>query len=299
MSVSCRLANAARVKQLVREYNLRVKKKWGQHFVVSPAVIERLVELAEISAEDLVIEVGPGLGALTELLAQKAGQVVAVEIDASLLPVLRSNLATYTNVALVEGDILQVDLLALAAQYGARGEGEKAKRVCKVVGNLPYYLASPLTIDLLRSPLRPACLAIMVQKEVARRMLAPPGSKEYGLLSIAVQFYARVVWGGGVPPSAFWPQPDVESALVKLIPWEKPPLAVADEDFFFAVARAALGQRRKTLFNALKGSPAFKTWETGRLARALEEVGVAPSRRGETLSLEELARLANWLYSCQ
>jgi len=292
---ACRLANAARVKQLVREYNLRVKKKWGQHFVVSPAVIERLVELAEVSASDLVIEVGPGLGALTELLAQRARQVVAVEIDASLLPVLRSNLAAYPNVALVEGDILEVDLPALAAQY-QHGPEEEALR-CKIVGNLPYYLASPLTIDLLRSPLRPACLAVMVQKEVARRMLASPGGKDYGLLSIAVQFYARVEWGGSVPPSAFWPQPEVDSALVKLVPWDKPPCTVVDEGFFFAVARAALGQRRKTLLNALKGAPVFKTWETARLANALAEAGIAPSRRGETLSLEELARLANLLYS--
>ncbi|NPV92650.1 MAG: 16S rRNA (adenine(1518)-N(6)/adenine(1519)-N(6))-dimethyltransferase RsmA [Firmicutes bacterium] len=280
-----RLTSVDYIKQLIRSYELRVKKRLGQHFMISPAVIERIVDLAGVGPQDTVIEIGPGLGALTERLAERARRVVAVEIDRDLIPVLQELFRERENVLVRQGDILEIDLEELTA-------GER----CKVIGNLPYYITSPIVKRVLESRLKIDSFTVMVQKEVAERMTARPSSKEYGLLTVGVQYFAEVSFGGVVPRSAFWPQPEVESALVKMTPYRVPPVKVADEEFFFDVARAAFGQRRKMLGNALKGIRGGKKKAESDLASVIEAAGINPQRRGETLSLEEMAVLANHLF---
>lgn len=280
-----RLTNVDYIKQLICRHNLRVKKRLGQHFMISPAVVERTAVLAEIGPQDTVIEIGPGLGALTERLADRAQRVVAVEVDSDLIPVLQEIFANRENVEILPGDILEVDLNKLI-----KGRG------CKIIGNLPYYITSPIVRKVLEHRDRIESFTVMVQKEVAQRMTAQPSTKEYGLLTVGVQYYAEVFYSGAVPRSAFWPQPEVESALVKMVPYRKPPVEVDNEEFFFKVARAAFGQRRKMLGNALKGVRDESNLRETNAAALIEAAGIDPRRRGETLSLSELARLANCLY---
>lgn len=280
-----RLTNVDYLKQLIRRYGLRVKKRLGQHFVVLPALVERIADLAEIGPRDTVIEIGPGLGALTQQLADRAGQVVAVEVDDALVQVLREVFQERDNVVIRHGDFLELDLGELAG-------GEH----CKIIGNLPYYITSPIIRKVLESRVEIENFTVMVQKEVAQRMNAQPSSREYGLLTVGVQYYAEVIYSGTVPRSAFWPQPEVESALVKMIPYRVPPVKVDSEEFFFDVARAAFGQRRKMLGNALKSLQGRPKIDDRDLAKEIEAAGIDPRRRGETLSLEEMARLANHLY---
>ena len=288
------IAHVKRARTLIRRHEFRVKKKLGQHFMVSPRVLQRIIELAEIQPEDRVLEIGPGLGALTQFLAEKAQQVVAVEIDTTLLPLLRETLAGYPQVQVVQGDILQVNLDEV--MQAAKGSTLEVNSQYKVVGNLPYYITSPIVMKVLEGGYQIGNLVMLVQKEVAQRMAAKPATKEYGLLSVAVQFYAEVYCGGEVPRDAFWPQPEVESALVKLVPRKEPPVKVIDRPFFFWVARAAFGQRRKTLLNALVGAPGPFKLNREEVVSHLINLNIDPRRRGETLNLAELAEVSNRLY---
>jgi len=278
------VANPSIVKQLVREHNIRAKKRWGQHFLISPPVVERVLQLADITAEDRVLEIGPGLGALTERLLQLAERVVAVEIDARLAALLRQRLGDDPRLQVIEADVLAVDLAEIIT--GGRW---------KVVGNLPYYITSPILKKFLESALPLQSLTLMMQKEVAQRLAASPGGKDYGLLTVAVQYYARVLPGGVVSPGCFWPQPEVESALLKLLPGQQEAVEVCSREAFFEVARALFGQRRKIMGNALQSLKGVAL-ERRELDRRIRRTGIDPGRRGETLSLPEIALLTNSIY---
>ncbi len=294
------IANPQKVRNLVRRHEFKIKKRLGQHFMVSPQVLERIIDLAEISKTDRVLEIGPGPGSLTQYLAEKAGEVVAVEIDATVIPLLKETLKEYSNTRLVIGDILKLDLdqvmVREMSDLRLNPAGLEPALTYKVVGNLPYYITSPIIMGILQGGYQIENLVFLVQKEVAERMAAAPATKEYGLLTIGVQYYAEVFSGGTVSREAFWPQPEVDSALVKLLPRKEPPVNVVDEDFFFWVARAAFGQRRKTLTNALIGAPGASCLNRKIVEGILLELGIDGRRRGETLSLEELAALSNNLY---
>ena len=294
------IANPQKVRELVRRHEFKIKKRLGQHFMVSSRVLEQIIDLAEISKTDRVLEIGPGPGALTQYLAEKAGEVVAVEIDATVIPLLKESLKEYSNTRFVIGDILKLNLDEVMTQVtpdlSLSPAGTEQALTYKVVGNLPYYITSPIIMGILQGSYQIENLVFLVQKEVAERLAAAPATKEYGLLTIGVQYYAEVVSGGTVSHDAFWPQPEVESALVKLLPRKEPPVNVVDEDFFFWVARAAFGQRRKTLTNALIGAPGANALNRGIVEGTLHELGIDGRRRGETLSLEELAALSNILY---
>lgn len=277
--------------KLLDKYGIKAKKRLGQHFILSSQVLKKIVELAEIKKEDSILEIGPGLGALTYYLSKAAGEVVAVEVDTSLFPLLEETLAGQNNIRLVQGDILKLNLDTVMNE-GKRGLDKKYK----VVGNLPYYITGPIIMSILEGDYQVESLVIMVQKEVAERMMAQPSSKEYGLLTIGVQFYAEVLYGGLVPRHAFWPQPKVDSVFVKLILRKEPVVKVISREFFFWTARAAFGQRRKTLSNALIGAPGAKKLNREIVDRVLQNIDIDPKRRGETLSLKELAKVSNHLY---
>jgi 16S rRNA (adenine1518-N6/adenine1519-N6)-dimethyltransferase len=292
------VANPQRMRDLIRRHEFRVKKRLGQHFMVSSRVLEMIVELAEIGNTDRVLEIGPGLGSLTQYLAESAYEVVAVEVDAALIPLLEETMQEFPNTRLVEGDILKLDLDQVMRREDLNN-GEETDVVCtyKVVGNLPYYITSPIVMGILEGGYHNIeNLVIMIQKEVAQRMVALPATKEYGLLSVGVQYYAEVFLGGIVNRDAFWPQPEIESALVKLVPRKEPAVKVVNQDFFFWVARAAFGQRRKTLTNALIGAPGVNSLKRDVVEKTLLNLGFDLRRRGETLSLEEFAEVSNNLY---
>lgn len=274
------LATPAGTTRVLRKFGIRPRKRWGQHFLVSRHALDRILAAAALSKTDTVLEVGAGLGTLTVALAAQTGRVIAVEVDRALLPALETAVAPHPNVTVVRGDVLSLDLDGLLA-------GSPGSR--KVVANLPYYLASALIVSFLERPVGFARMVFTVQREVAERMIAPPGGKDYGALSVAVQYRARVSIAGRVPPSAFLPAPDVESAIVLLEVRDRAAVAVHNEAHFFRVVRAAFGQRRKTLRNAL----AAITSGAAEAEAACLAAGVDPGRRGETLSLEEFAALAD------
>jgi len=271
------------VRSLLQRYGLAPKKGLGQHFLWQSQVVERIADAAELTKEDVVLEIGPGLGILTAALARRAGQVIAVEIDETLFPLLEETLKGYDNVQLVKGDARQVDYQKLLEDYAPGSTS------CKVMGNLPYYIASPLIIRLLQGEFQKELLVFMVQKEVAQRMIARPGSKDYSSLSVVVQYFAEPEMVFRVSPNAFCPPPEVDSAVIKLTCREHPAVRVIDEEVFFQVVHTAFRYRRKTLRNALK--------EGGLLCPGEERVftssGISPERRGETLELEEFALLAD------
>lgn len=272
------IASPAATNHILRRFKLRADKKLGQNFLIDEGIVRRIVEAAELTPADTVLEVGPGIGTLTQGLAESGAQVVAVELDKRLLPVLATTLAGYDNVRVVEGDILQVDIL--------REVGALEFKVC---ANLPYYITTPIIFALLEKRLPLERLVVMVQKEVAERMAAQPGGRDYGALSVAIQYYTEPEIAFVVPPSSFIPAPAVESAVIVCKRRAKPPVDVCDEDLFFRVVKAAFSLRRKMLNNSLKNMGV-----TGeQVARWLELAGVDGKRRAETLSLEEFARLAN------
>lgn len=275
------LATPAGTARVIRTFGLRPRKRWGQHFLISHRALDRILEAANLSAHDSVLEVGAGLGTLTAALAVRVGRVVAVEVDPALLPPLQATLASCPNVMIVNGDIMSLDLAPLL-------DGLAGPR--KVVANLPYNLASPLIIHLLERSLGFVLMVLTVQREVAERLTAVPGSKDYGALSVAVQYRAFASVVGRIPPSGFYPPPEVESAIVRLDVRGRPACAVQDEATFFRVVRAAFAQRRKTLRNALAGTLPLTPAEA---QTACNLAGIAPGRRGETLNLDEFAALAN------
>ena len=272
---------------ILQKYNFNIQKKYGQNFLIDPTVLERIVDAAEISKEDCVLEIGPGLGTLTQYLAERAGNVAAVEIDKKLMPILQETLSAYENVTLINADILKLDIFRLAEEMNGG-------RPFKVLANLPYYITTPIIMWLLESRAPVKTVTVMVQKEVADRMQVGPGTKDYGALSLAVQYYARPEIVANVPPNCFIPRPNVGSAVIRLTEYETPPVQVADERRMFALIRAAFNQRRKTLVNALCNAPALDITKE-QAAAALERMGLSPTIRGEALTLEQFAGLSKEL----
>jgi len=281
------LSNPKTLKAIMAAYGIRPQHKLGQNFLTDARVLEQIVAACELSPDDLVLEIGPGLGSLTQRLAEAAGRVLAIELDRNLVTILqRTVVEAYPNVEIVHGDAARIDLHRLLTER--MEPGHKAK----VAANLPYYITTPLVLRLLEEPLPLEQIVVMVQKEVADRMVAPPGGKEYGALSVAVQYYTEPQVVTRVSRGAFLPPPEVDSAVVRMKLRPEPPVD-ADRRAFFAVVHAAFGQRRKTLLNALAAGLGL---EKQPLSAALEEAGVAATRRGETLSLEEFAAIARKLY---
>ena len=269
---------------LLRKHGITVRKRFGQNFLIDGEVLKSIIEAAEIDKEDFVLEIGPGLGLMTKLLSERAGHVTAVEIDRDLIPVLNETLLGLDNVEIINEDILKVDLFELA---GNRCPGKKMK----IVANLPYYITTPIIMEILESSVPVDTMTFMVQKEVADRMAASPGSKAYGSLSLSVQYRARAETVAVVPPSAFMPEPGVTSEVVHLSCYDEPPVKVSDEGLLFRVIRVAFGERRKTLVNALSSGGRLGVSKE-RIASLIDQMGKSPTVRGEELTLSEFARLA-------
>ena len=287
-SASQRLSSPIKTLEIVRENDFTFLKKLGQNFLIDENVIHGIVDAADVSKDDCVVEIGPGIGTLTQYLAEAAGHVTAVEIDRMLIPILEKTLAGYDNVTVINQDILKTDLEEIKEKYNGG-------KPLKIVANLPYYITTPILMQLLESHVEMDSMTVMVQKEVAARMTAGPGSKDYGALSLAVQYYTKPKVALEVPPGCFMPRPKVTSAVVHMDCEGMPSVAVADEKLLFSIIRAAFNQRRKTLANALKNYPAF-SWTREELLEVLEEAGLDPRVRGEALSLTGFADLADRLH---
>ncbi|WP_438448939.1 16S rRNA (adenine(1518)-N(6)/adenine(1519)-N(6))-dimethyltransferase RsmA [Gorillibacterium sp. sgz5001074] len=278
------VATPARTKEVLKKYDLAAKKSLGQNFLVDLNILNKIVSAAGLDESKGALEIGPGIGALTQQLAKQAGKVVAIEIDQRMLPVLEETLAPYANAAVVHGDVLKVDLNEVFERHFAGMSG------VSVVANLPYYITTPIIMRLLEERLPVENIVVMIQKEVADRMAAKPGTKDYGSLSIAVQYYCEPQVVTIVPHTVFIPQPNVDSAVIRLQVRKEPPVQVENEKLYFEVVQASFAQRRKTISNNLLSR--FFTKETKpRMEAALQEAGIDPSRRGETLSLQEYASL--------
>lgn len=282
------LGNPSNTIEVLKKYGFRFQKRYGQNFLIDSHILEKIIEAAEITKEDMVLEIGPGIGTMTQYLAEHAREVVAVEIDKTLIPILEDTLSAYDNVTVINEDILKVDMEALARE-------KNGNRPIKVVANLPYYITTPIIMGLFESRTPLASITIMVQKEVADRMQAGPGTKDYGALSLAVQYYAKPEIMMNVSPGCFIPKPNVGSAVIRLTRYEQNPVQVKDEDFLFSLIRAAFGQRRKTLVNSLTNA-SFLSVSKEEILRALSEMGVSETVRGEALTLEEFAKLSNLLF---
>ncbi|MFA5523191.1 MAG: 16S rRNA (adenine(1518)-N(6)/adenine(1519)-N(6))-dimethyltransferase RsmA [Tissierellales bacterium] len=282
-----RLYSPAVVKGIIDKHGFRFSKSLGQNFLIDGNIIDRIVEGANIKDEDGIIEIGPGIGTLTQKLCESAEKVVAIELDNNLLPILEETLGDYSNLEVVHGDVLKVDINKIIEE---KLEGRKVK----VVANLPYYITTPIIMKLLEENLKIDKIVVMVQKEVALRMKATPGNKDYGALSIAVQYYSKPEIIVDVPKNVFMPRPNVDSAVIMLSVYPEPIIRVKDEKLFFRVVKAAFGKRRKTLLNALDSGIELKKEEIGLI---LEKSGIDPIRRGETLSITEFARIADEIYA--
>ena len=286
-SASQKLSSPMKTLEIVRQNDFTFLKKLGQNFLIDEHVIRGIVDAADVSGEDCVVEIGPGIGTLTQYLAEAAGHVIAIEIDRMLIPILEDTLSGYNNVTVINQDILKTDLQEISERFN---EG----RPLKIVANLPYYITTPILMQLLESRVKMSSLTVMVQKEVAVRMSAGPGSKDYGALSLAVQYYTKPQIALEVPPGCFMPRPKVTSAVVHMDCEGMPSVPVKDEKLMFKIIRAAFNQRRKTLANALKNSPEF-SWPREEILGVLEMAGLDARIRGEALSLSEFARLADLL----
>lgn len=282
------LGNPSNTIEVLKKYGFRFQKRYGQNFLIDSHILEKIIEAAEITKEDMVLEIGPGIGTMTQYLAEHAREVVAVEIDKTLIPILEDTLSAYDNVTVINEDILKVDIEALARE-------KNGNRPIKVVANLPYYITTPIIMGLFESHTPLASITIMVQKEVADRMQAGPGTKDYGALSLAVQYYAKPEIMMNVSPGCFIPKPNVGSAVIRLTRYEQNPVQVKDEDFLFLLIRAAFGQRRKTLVNSLTNA-SFLSLSKEEILHALSEMGVSETVRGEALTLEAFAKLSNLLF---
>lgn len=281
------LGNPAYTMAVLEKHGFRFQKKYGQNFLIDTHILEKIIDAAEITKDDFVLEIGPGIGTMTQYLCESAREVVAVEIDTNLLPVLDDTLKDYDNVTVINEDILKVDIASLAKE-------KNGGKPIKVVANLPYYITTPIIMGLFESHVPLASITIMVQKEVADRMQVGPGTKEYGALSLAVQYFAKPEVVCVVPPTCFVPQPKVASSVIRLTCHEKSPVEITDEGFLFRVIRASFNQRRKTLANGLNNAPTIPVSKENIIA-TIEELGYPASVRGETLSLEEFARLSEAL----
>ena len=279
-----KLSNPQVTIQTIQKYGFQFQKRYGQNFLIDDHVITKILRAAEITKEDTVVEIGPGIGTLTQYLAEAAGKVYAVEIDDKLLPILADTLSTYDNVEVIHKDILKCDLKQLL------GEG----RSCKIVANLPYYITTPIIMGLLEGHVPAESITVMIQKEVAERMDAKPGSKIYGALSLAVQYYADTYLAANVPPNCFMPRPAVGSAVIRLTRRTEAPVQVRDEAWMFRLIRASFNERRKTLVNGLRNEPTLGITKDAA-EDALMKMGLSPTVRGETLSLAQFAELADLL----
>ncbi|MFD2370146.1 16S rRNA (adenine(1518)-N(6)/adenine(1519)-N(6))-dimethyltransferase RsmA [Brevibacillus sp. GCM10020057] len=280
------IATPTRTKEVLEKYGFSFKKSLGQNFLIDTNILHNIVAEADLTKEKGAIEIGPGIGALTEQLGRAAKKVMAIEIDQRLLPILADTLSPYENIEIVHGDVLELDLKALLA--------EKMAGVDKisVVANLPYYVTTPILMKLLEERLPLENIVVMIQKEVADRIAAKPGTKDYGSLSVAAQFYAETEVAMIVPASVFIPRPNVDSAVIRLKVRDRPPVEVDDRDVFFRVVRGSFAQRRKTLLNNLMNS-LFRKEQKEAVIQMLADIQIDPTRRGETLTIAEFARLAN------
>ena len=310
-----KLSDPRTMLETISRYDFDFHKKFGQNFLIDEGVIRRSLEAAQVSKDDVIFEIGPGVGTLTQFLADAAHQVVSIEIDKKLIPILEDTLRDYDNVEVINEDVLKVDLVSLAQQYhagrvntgstdsgcisGANASREPASAPAalhplRIVANLPYYITTPILMNLFRQRVPAQSITVMVQKEVADRMCAQPGSKDYGSLSVAVQYYSAPRIVELVPPSSFIPHPKVTSAVVTMELYEEPPVKAQDEELFDHIVRAAFGQRRKTLTNALSSSPQVPCSKE-QIADALEQLGFSPSIRGEKLSVADFVSLSDHL----
>lgn len=281
------LGNPTNTIEVLRKYDFNFQKKYGQNFLIDSNILEHIVDAADVTQEDCVLEIGPGIGTMTQYLCERAREVVAVEIDRKLIPILEDTLSSYHNVTVINEDILKVDMKRLA-------EEKNGGRPIKVVANLPYYITTPIIMGLFESHVPLASITIMVQKEVADRMQVGPGTKDYGALSLAVQYYAKPEIMLTVPASCFMPRPNVDSAVIRLTRYEEPPVSVENERLMFDIIRASFNQRRKTLMNGLSNASELHISKE-RVGQALEQMGLSSTIRGEALTLEQFAQLANLL----
>ena len=281
------LGNPQETIAVLQRYGFNFQKKYGQNFLIDTHVLDKIIGAAEIGKDDFVLEIGPGIGTMTQYLAEAAREVVAVEIDTKLIPILEDTLKEYDNVTVLNEDILKVDIRKIA-------EEKNGGKPIKVVANLPYYITTPIIMGLFESEVPLDSITVMVQKEVADRMQVGPGTKDYGALSLAVQYYAEPYIVANVPPNCFIPRPAVGSAVIRLTRYQGKPVKVNDSTFMFKIIRASFNQRRKTLQNGLYNSSELRIPKEKTVA-ALEEMGLTPTIRGEKLSLEEFAKLSDIL----
>ena len=282
------LGNPQKTIEVLQKYDFTFQKKFGQNFLIDTHVLEKIISAAHITKEDMVLEIGPGIGTMTQYLAEAAGKVIAVEIDKNLIPILSDTLSEYQNVRIINEDVLKLDLRKLADE-------ENGGKAIKVVANLPYYITTPIIMGLFENHVPVESITVMVQKEVADRMQTGPGSKDYGALSLAVQYYAEPYIVANVPPNCFMPRPKVGSAVIRLTRHKEPPVEVKDEKLMFDIIRASFNQRRKTLANGLNNSDKI-TCSKEIITEAIEKLGKGPSVRGEALSLQEFASLSNDIF---
>lgn len=281
----CTLGNPQNTIEILQKYQFSFQKKFGQNFLIDTHVLDKIISSAEITKDDFVLEIGPGIGTMTQYLASAAREVVAVEIDKALIPILSDTLSGFDNVTIINNDVLKVDIGALAQEHNNG-------RPIKVVANLPYYITTPIIMGLFESNVPIESITVMVQKEVAERMQVGPGTKDYGALSLAVQYYAKPYIVANVPPNCFMPRPKVGSAVIRLERYEKPPVEVKNEKLMFRIIRASFNQRRKTLVNGLKNSQEIP-FSKEQIEQALGMCGLSLSVRGEALTLAQFAQLAN------
>lgn len=283
------LGNPTGTIEVLQKYHFNFQKRFGQNFLIDSNILEKIVGAAQVTKEDCVLEIGPGIGTMSQYLAESAREVIAVEIDKSLIPILADTLSPYHNVTVINDDILKVDIRRLV-------EEKNQGRPIKVVANLPYYITTPIIMGLFESHVPLKSITIMIQKEVADRMQVGPGTKDYGALSLAVQYYAKPQVVAYVSPECFIPKPNVGSAVIRLDRYETPPVQTENEEFMFRVIRAAFNQRRKTLANGLGNAPDLPVTR-GQVTEALENLGFSGSVRGEALTLEEFAKLSDYLWN--
>ena len=281
-----KLSNPQTTIDIIKKHNIAFQKRFGQNFLIDGHVIEKIIRAADITKDDIVLEIGPGIGTLTQYLAEAAKKVYAVEIDKNLIPVLEETLCEYDNVNVINEDILKVDIKKLLGE----------KNTCKVVANLPYYITTPIIMRLFEEHIPAESVTVMVQKEVAQRMQAAPKTKDYGALTLAVRYYAEAYIAANVPPNCFIPRPNVGSAVIRLTKWDKPVVQVEDEALMFKLIRASFNQRRKTLQNGINNFPGL-SFTKEEVSSALCSMGLDENIRGEALTLEQFAELANIL-SC-
>ena len=281
------LGNTKNTIEILQKYNITFQKKFGQNFLVDKNILEKIVDAAQITEKDCVLEIGPGIGTMTQYLAERAGNVIAVEIDKNLIPVLHDTLSSYNNVTILNQDILKVDINHIIEKYNNGNP-------IKVVANLPYYITTPIIMALFESHVAIENITIMIQKEVADRIQAQAGTKDYGALSLAVQYYAKPEVIVKVPASCFMPRPNVDSSVIRLTRYETPPIKAQDENYLFTVIRASFNQRRKTLVNGLSNAGSVDVSKE-KIAEVLTQMELPLTVRGETLTLEQFTELSNYL----